>query len=75
MFIKDVVFERRHLGWLCKIGFTYTSADQFSDEYQVVECFRKWWVAAFFAAKWQAKFHVQVHRAQPGERRAKGWGE
>ena len=75
MKIRDVKFERGQLGWLCKIGFTFASSRQFTDEYQVVECARKWWILAFFAARWQAKFHVAVRGAKPGERPAKGWAE
>lgn len=74
MRIRDVKFQRCQLGWLCKIGFTFASTRQFTDEYHLVECARKWWIVAFFAARWQAKFHVSVHGAKPGERKALGWG-
>jgi len=75
MKIQFVKFEKRQIGWLCKIGFNFTSTRQFTDEYHVVECWRKWWILAFFAARWQAKFHVQVHGAKPGERTRMGWAE
>jgi len=74
MKIQHVSFERRQCGWLCTIGFMYTTTRQFTDEYQVVEVARKWWIQAYFAARWQAKFHIQVHGAKPGERERLGWG-
>ena len=70
---RYVKFERAQLGWLCKIGFTFASARQFTDEFHIVEAARKWWVLAYFAARWQAKFHIAVHGAKRGEREAKGW--
>ncbi len=72
MKIRDVKFQRCQLGWLCKIGFNYTSCRQFSDEYHIVECARKYWLLAFFAAKWEMRFYVRIHGAKVGERAAKG---
>lgn len=75
MRIHSVEFERRQTGWACRIGFTFASSRQFTDEFQAVERARKWWLTAFFAARRQAKFHVAVHGAKAGERLAKGWAE
>lgn len=75
MKIRDVKFERNQLGWLCKIGFTFASTRQFTDEYHLVECARKYWFLAFLAARWQMKFHVHVHGAKRGEREQIGWGK
>ncbi len=75
MRIRDVKFERWQAGWLCKIGFTFTSARQFADEYHLVECCRRWWLLAFLAARWQAKFYLRIHGAKKGERALKGWAD
>ena len=73
MKIRSVKFERCQLGWLCKIGFNFASSRQFTDEYHIVEVARRWWLLAFFTARWQAKFHIRVHGAKNGEREANGW--
>lgn len=75
MKIQNVEFQRCQRGWLCKIGFAFTSSRQFTDEWQVVECARSWWIAAYFAARRQATFHIAVHGAKRGERKRLGWSD
>ena len=70
---KYVKFERCQLGWLCKIYFSFSSSRQFTDEHHLVEVARRWWILSFFAARWEARFHIRVHGARRGEREAKGW--
>jgi len=74
MKIENVKFQRRQLGWVCQIGFRFASNRQFTDEYQEVEVCRKWWIVAYFAARWHVKFHIAVHGATKTERQIKGWG-
>lgn len=73
MKIDIVKFEKCQLGWRCEIGFSFVSSRQFTNEFHSVEVVRKWWIQAFLSARWQAKFHVQVHGAKKGEREVKGW--
>lgn len=73
MKINDVTFEKCQIGWICRIGFRFTSGRQFTDEYQQIEVGRRRWWAAYFAARWQVKFHIKVHGATKADRKAIGW--
>lgn len=73
MKIVNVLFLRSQSGWICKLGFNYETAEQYTDLYHQVEVNRGWWLVAYWSARREARAYIRAHGAKPGERLAKGW--
>jgi hypothetical protein len=75
MRIWHVSFHRGQRGWTCRLVFTYATVRQFTDETETAAGAGRWWLTAYLCARREARRHVAIHGARPGERAAVGWSE
>lgn len=67
--------KKRERGWICRVVFSVTTTNQFTDETHQGNGDARWWPLAFWRARRDARHKHAMLVASPGARTAMGWAE